>query len=103
MGLVSLHTIGKPYHLLIPHHLALNSKKEIKLIVPFFMDYFLFPKFIFSYREIDWNTQVYFATEVLRSHYHSMELGDEGKKLRPDFLNQEGCLKDLMSKNYTPE
>jgi hypothetical protein len=44
MSLASLHTIGKPFHLLIPHHLAINSKREIKLILPFFMDFFQFPR-----------------------------------------------------------
>jgi hypothetical protein len=46
----SLHSIGKAYHILIPNHIAVTDNNEVKLIMPFFMDYFNFPKLLIPYR-----------------------------------------------------
>lgn len=82
----SLHTMGKPYHMLIPNHIAVNKKNEVKLILPFFMDYFNFPKLLINYQQVSWDIYYYFSTERLRTYFHGDECNYQDKHLLPGFV-----------------
>jgi hypothetical protein len=71
------------------------------------MDYFNFPKLLIDYSQVNWDIYYYFPTEMLRTHFHNQDMfsnNDESSPtLQPDFVTQENCMKDILTKSFTPE
>ena len=102
----SFHIIGKPFLFLNPKHLALLRDGRVKLIVPFFMDYFsdffkIFKKQIKSTKTnfLSSDHYVYHSPEILRS----LMYGEKFAIKFDHFNNSEIHINGVIKSTFTPK